>query len=57
LKLKIVFQNLLINAAQAMHGQGAIRISFGTADGMCRVSIRDTGSGTSVELELALSAP
>jgi two-component system sensor kinase FixL len=43
--LKIVFQNLLMNGAQAMHGQGTIQIAIGGADGMCRVSVRDAGPG------------
>jgi signal transduction histidine kinase len=55
--LKIVIQNLLINAAQAMHGQGTIRISFDAADGMCRVAIRDTGPGIPADVLQKIFTP
>ena len=48
--LKIVFQNLLINSAQAMQGRGRIRIAVGTADGTCEVRVVDTGPGIPVEI-------
>jgi two-component system sensor kinase FixL len=43
--LKIVFQNLLINAAQAMQGAGQIRASVLVQDGVQHVEIADTGPG------------
>lgn len=43
--LKIVFQNLLVNGAQAMQGQGAIQVTLESVDGVCRVSVRDAGPG------------
>jgi two-component system, LuxR family, sensor kinase FixL len=43
--LKIVFQNLLVNGAQAMQGQGAIQVTLEAVDGVCRVSVRDAGPG------------
>jgi two-component system sensor kinase FixL len=48
--LKIVFQNLLVNGAQAMHGQGTIYIMLDAVDGVCRVSVRDAGPGIPAEV-------
>lgn len=48
--LMIVFQNLLVNAAQAMHGQGTIQITLECVAGMCRVSVRDAGPGISADV-------
>jgi two-component system sensor kinase FixL len=47
--MKIVFQNLLVNAAQAMHGQGTLHVTLQSTDGACRVTIRDTGPGIPFE--------
>jgi PAS domain S-box-containing protein len=44
-QLRIVFQNLLMNAAQAMGGTGAIDIQLAMDGQGCRVSIRDHGPG------------
>jgi two-component system, LuxR family, sensor kinase FixL len=43
--LKIVFQNLLVNGAQAMQGRGAMQVTLEPVDGMCRVTLRDSGPG------------
>jgi len=43
--LQIVFHNLLINSAQAMQGQGSIRVSVDDAKPMCRIAITDQGPG------------
>jgi two-component system sensor kinase FixL len=48
--LKIVFQNLLMNGAQAMHGQGAIQVTLDAVDGVCRISVRDAGPGIAPEV-------
>ena len=37
--LKIVFQNLLVNGAQAMGGQGTIRVDVDSADESCRLVV------------------
>ena len=45
-QLQHVFQNVLLNAAQAMDGQGRIRISLSSvADGHCEVAFVDEGPG------------
>ncbi len=43
--LQVVFQNILMNAAQAMDGQGRIDVTIAAADGRCRVAIADRGPG------------
>jgi two-component system, LuxR family, sensor kinase FixL len=43
--LKIVFQNLLMNGAQAMQGQGVIQVTLQAADSACRVTFHDSGPG------------
>jgi two-component system, NtrC family, sensor histidine kinase HydH len=48
--LKIVFQNLLVNGAQAMHGQGTIDITLESVDSLCQVTVRDDGPGIPAEV-------
>jgi signal transduction histidine kinase len=43
--LKIVFQNLLVNAAHAIQGRGTIRVTLESGDRACRVILRDSGPG------------
>jgi len=43
--LKIVFQNLFINAAQAMQGSGAIHVSLRADDSNLQIEVADTGPG------------
>jgi two-component system sensor kinase FixL len=43
--LKIVFQNLLVNSAQAMQGQGLIQVTLQAVDGQCQLTFRDAGPG------------
>jgi two-component system sensor kinase FixL len=43
--LQVVFQNILMNAAQAMEGQGRIDVTIANANGRCRVAIADRGPG------------
>jgi signal transduction histidine kinase len=44
-QLQLVLQNVLINAAQAMNGQGRVTVTIAVPDGQCRVSIADAGPG------------
>ena len=43
--LKIVFQNLLVNAAHAMGGQGRIRVNVQGGESWCLVAFTDHGPG------------
>jgi len=43
--LQIVFQNVLMNAAQAMEGKGRVDVSIVHIDSRCRVTIADHGPG------------
>jgi signal transduction histidine kinase len=54
---KIVFQNLLINSAQAMRGRGTIAVSVSAADGRHRVEVADHGPGIPSEIRAALFRP
>lgn len=49
-QLQLVFQNVLINAAQAMNGQGQVTVTIAVADGHCRLSIADGGPGMAPEV-------
>jgi signal transduction histidine kinase len=56
--LTIAFQNLLINAAQAMQGRGTISATVTAADERIqRVQIADTGPGLSAEARASLFKP
>lgn len=55
--LTIVFQNFLINSAQAMQGRGAITVTLAAADGWHRVRIADTGPGIPPEIRANLFRP
>jgi two-component system NtrC family sensor kinase len=48
--LKIVFQNLLVNGAHAMQGQGNIHVAVDTADSTCRIVFTDSGPGIPAEI-------
>jgi len=43
--LKIVFVNLLTNGAQAINGQGTIRVTLGAQDSTSEVTFSDNGPG------------
>lgn len=43
--LRAAFQNLLLNAAQAMNGTGRIDVAVAAANGRCEVVVRDRGPG------------
>jgi signal transduction histidine kinase len=43
--LQIVFSNLLLNAAQAMSGEGTVTVTVERRDGRCDLIFRDTGPG------------
>ena len=43
--LRIVFVNVLVNAAHAMRGSGTIRVSLTVIDETCHIAISDSGPG------------
>ncbi len=55
--LKIVFENLLMNGAQAMQGRGLLAVSIGSDEQACTVAFRDAGSGISPELREKVFTP
>ena len=55
--LRIIFHNLLVNAAQAMHGDGIVRVVVQSIDGDCRVSVTDEGPGIPAELHEQIFVP
>jgi two-component system sensor kinase FixL len=55
--LKIAFQNILINAAQAIQGPGSIAVSVAAADGRQRVTIEDSGPGIAPEARSQMFRP
>jgi two-component system sensor histidine kinase PilS (NtrC family) len=52
-----VMLNLLLNAVQAMHGQGAIAIRIASDDGCATMAIEDTGPGIPPEVREKLFRP
>jgi len=44
-QLQLVLVNLLLNAAQATHNQGHVRVDVATNNGVCRIAISDNGPG------------
>lgn len=48
--LKIVFQNLLVNAAHAMEGRGRIRVEVTTVDSSCLIAFTDHGAGIAADV-------
>lgn len=55
--LKIVVQNLLINAAQAMQGQGRIRVSIVPGGALHQIRIADSGPGIPADVLAKLFHP
>ena len=55
--LKIVFQNLLMNSAHAMQGQGTIQISVKATDSWCQIDFKDAGPGIPPEIREKIFTP
>jgi PAS domain S-box-containing protein len=55
--LRIVFQNLLLNAAQAMQGKGTATVRLAADDNVQRVTVSDRGAGLSPEARANLFRP
>ncbi|CAG0993749.1 partial Globin-coupled histidine kinase, partial [Gammaproteobacteria bacterium] len=56
-QLRQVFLNLMMNAAQAMNGQGQIDVLAARDNGKCRIEIADRGPGVSPEVRDRLFQP
>jgi two-component system NtrC family sensor kinase len=48
-QLRQVFTNLILNGLQAMPGGGTLAVSTRLVDGICRITVADTGGGISPE--------
>jgi two-component system CheB/CheR fusion protein len=56
-QLQIVFQNVLINAAQAMNGSGRVTIDIARHDDESTVTIADQGPGMSADIQRRVFEP
>lgn len=55
--LKIVFMNLLMNAAHAMQARGVIRVAVTPLDGSCRIVFEDAGPGIPLDVREKIFTP
>jgi PAS domain S-box-containing protein len=55
--LKVAFQNLLVNAAQAMQGRGDITVTLQQANDLAHLDVTDTGPGIAPEVREKLFTP
>ena len=55
--LKIVFVNLLVNGAHAMHGDGVLRVMIGAVDSGCEIAFTDTGPGIPADIREKIFTP
>jgi PAS domain S-box-containing protein len=55
--LQIVFSNLLLNAAQAMNGEGRVDVTVTRTDGRCEIAFRDTGPGMPADVRERMFEP
>jgi two-component system sensor kinase FixL len=55
--LKLIFQNLLLNAVHAIAGTGTITASIGSTGTWCQVDIRDSGAGIPPDVQAKLFTP
>ena len=55
--LRIVFVNLLVNGAHAMHGTGVIRVSVTNTGPFCQVAFQDSGPGIPADIRDKVFTP
>lgn len=55
--LRVVFHNLLINGAHAMHGRGRIRVAVAAIDGTCQIAFSDAGPGVPADVREKIFTP
>jgi PAS domain S-box-containing protein len=56
-QLQLAFQNILMNAAQAMGSKGRVQVTIARADGHWTVSMADTGPGMPPEVKEKIFEP
>ena len=52
-----MFPNLLLNAAQAMGGEGTVTVSVERHDGRCDLIVHDTGPGMTADVRERMFEP
>ncbi|HXH06031.1 MAG TPA: PAS domain S-box protein [Vicinamibacterales bacterium] len=55
--LRLAFENVLVNGAQAVGGRGRIEVAVAASDGRCQVTVRDTGPGIPAEIRARVFEP
>jgi two-component system sensor kinase FixL len=55
--LKLILQNLLLNAVHAVQGAGTIRVSVQASGAMCTIAVADTGPGIPPDVRQKLFTP
>lgn len=55
--LKIVFENLMVNGAQAMRGCGTVQVSIALRDNICSIAFRDNGPGIPADVREKVFTP
>ncbi|MDE3154609.1 MAG: PAS domain S-box protein [Acidobacteriota bacterium] len=55
--LRAVFLNLVLNASQAMQGQGVLRVGVEAAAARCRITVADTGPGIPPDVRTRIFQP
>jgi two-component system sensor kinase FixL len=55
--LRIVFHNLLVNAAHAIRGEGTIRVGVTCAEAVCQVTVSDSGPGIPTDMQDKIFVP
>jgi two-component system sensor kinase FixL len=55
--LKLILQNLFLNAGHAMQGKGRIHVTVQSTDAMCTIAIADAGPGIPPDVQLKLFTP
>jgi two-component system sensor kinase FixL len=55
--LRVVFQNLFINSAHAMHGKGRIRVAVEPVDTTCQIAFIDGGPGIPPDIREKIFTP
>jgi two-component system, LuxR family, sensor kinase FixL len=55
--LKLVVQNLLLNAVHAIAGAGAVNVSVSSSETTCRIEVHDSGPGIPPEVRAKLFTP